>query len=323
MRPLLIWGICLTAAGVTAYDWSFRIDDSMRQERLDHHAGIVQRTEPDSTRYRILVPYALNLPIRALTPTMGYEKAFGRVYALYYWLAFAGVLFTLHRYLTAYFTTEQALVGVLAVATTMPMALRFYAFAPYSFVEPIFFTLALMWIRQHRHVALAALVLIASLTRETSIFIVFFYVATMPLDRRHVQIAAGYLAIWAAVFLSVRWYAGQTGTYWDLATIWLANTHTVEQILIAATSWALFLGVFWLFAALGISRAPAFVRRTALVVPVYLVTILIWGIWIEAGRLWMSMYPVLVPLALSYLFTARDPELGRGLATDHPIRSWA
>ena len=60
-------------------------------------------------------------------------------------------------------------------------------------------------------------------------------------------------------------------------------------------------------AAIGISRAPAFVRRSALVLPAYALTILVWGTWVEV-RLWLPMYPVILPLALSHLFpVAGDP----------------
>ena len=71
---------------------------------------------------------------------------------------------------------------------------------------------------------------------------------------------------------------------------------------IAATSWALLLGAFWVCAVLGMRRAPR--EPCALVLPIYLLTILIWGNWIEV-RLLLPMYPVLLPLALSYLFAPR------------------
>lgn len=307
MRPLLLWGILLTAAGVSAYDWSFRVDDPIKQERLDTHSGIVSRTARAPERYRVLVPYLLDPPIRALSQFMPYEKAFGRVYAAFYWLAITVMLYALHLSLRTYFTSDQALVGVLLAASTLPMALRYHAYSPYSLLEPTFFALALLWIREERLVRLALLMLVATLNRETGIFIVFFFLAVIPLDRRHLRDAAILLAIWAATFWGLRWHAGDAPRFFDLQTTWHGNTHTLEQLGIAATSWILLLGAFWLYAAMGISRAPAFVRRTALVLPAYALTILVWGTWVEV-RLWLPMYPVILPLALSYLFT---PNAGR------------
>ncbi len=301
MRPLLLWGILLTASGVSAYDWSFRVDDPIKQERLDTHNRIVNRTARAPERYRVLVPYLLDLPIRALAQFMPYEKAFGRVYAAYYWLAISVMLYALHLGLRTYFTSEQALVGVLLAASTLPMALRYHAYSPYSLLEPTFFALALLWIREERHVLLALLTLIATLNRETGIFVVFFLLAVAPLDRRHVRSAATLLTIWAATFWGLRWYAGDAPRFFDLRTTWHGNTHTIEQLMIAATSWLLMLGALWLYAVMGISRAPAFVRRSALVLPAYALTILMWGAWVEV-RLWLPMYPVILPLALSYLF---------------------
>lgn len=302
MRPLVLWGILLTAAGVSAYDWSFRVDDPIKQERLDTHHGIVERTARAPDRYRILVPYVLDLPIRTLTQVMPYERAFGRVYAAFYWLAITVMLYTLFLSLRTFFTTEQALVGVLVAASTLPMALRYHAYSPYSLLEPTFFALALLWIREERRVRLALLMLVATLNRETGIFIVFFFLAVAPLDRPHVRSAAMLLTIWAATFWGLRWYAGDAPRFFDLQTTWVGNTASLGQVAIAATSWMLLLGAFWLYAAMGISRAPAFVRRTALVLPVYVLTILVWGTWVEV-RLWLPMYPVILPLALSYLFT--------------------
>ena len=305
MRPLLLWGILLTAAGVSAYDWSFRVDDPIKQERLDTHSRIVNRTARAPERYRVLVPYLLEPPVRALTRFMPYEKAFGRVYAAFYLLAITVMLYALHLSLRTFFTTEQALVGVLVAASTLPMALRYHAYSPYSLLEPTFFALALVWLREQRHVRLVLLMLVATLNRETGIFIAFFLLAVAPLDRPHLRRAAVLLTIWAATFLGLRWYAGDAPRYFDLQTTWHGNTHTLEQLAIAATSWILRLGAFWLYAAIGISRAPAFVRRSALVLPAYALTILVWGTWVEV-RLWLPMYPVILPLALSYLFTP-DP----------------
>jgi hypothetical protein len=305
LRAGLLWAVFLTASGVTAYDWSFRAGDLTKQYRLDHHRAIVDRTALAPDRYRVLVPYTLDVPIRALEPVFGYKETFGRVYALFYWLSIAGSLYMLHRYLAEYFTSDQAMVGALVAASTMPMALRYYDYSPYSLLEPILVAYGLLLIRRGDHAALAWLVAIATLNRETAIFLVFYFVSVMPLDATHGRLAARYLLIWVAVYGAIRVYAGSAWRYFDLPTIWHGNTHSVEQMAIAATSWALLLGAFWIFAALGYRRAPWFVRRTALVAPIYLLTVLVWGTWVEV-RLLVPLYPVVFPLALAYLFEPRN-----------------
>jgi hypothetical protein len=64
---------------------------------------------------------------------------------------------------------------------------------------------------------------------------------------------------------------------------------------------SLFLGGFWLFAVLGFRFAPRLVRQAALIVPLYLVVIAIWGVWNEV-RLLMPLYPVLIPLGMSFIW---------------------
>ena len=44
-------------------------------------------------------------------------------------------------------------------------------------------------------------------------------------------------------------------------------------------------------------------------VPAYLMTVAVWGIWWEV-RLLMPLYPILFALALSYLY---EPRRGRGM----------
>jgi len=303
LQHLLLAAIFLTATGVTAFDWSFLVSDNTKQARIDMHNGIVNRTGLAPERYRVLVPYLLDKPIRWLAPQVGYAKAFGQVYAVFNWLALSAILYTLYFYLSEYFSSEQALVGTLIVASTLPITLRYYNYAPYSLLEPAFVSIGLLCIRRQAYGWFAVVVAIATLTRETAIFLVCFFVATMPRGARHMRLAVGYAAVWAAIYMAVRWYAGEAGRYFDIATVWYENTHRVDQLVMALINWGLWLGAFWFFAALGYKYAPPFVQRTALVLPLYIVTVLVWGFWTEI-RLMMPTYPVLIPLALSYLFRA-------------------
>lgn len=79
---------------------------------------------------------------------------------------------------------------------------------------------------------------------------------------------------------------------------------------LAAANLTMLFGVCWLFAVLGWSRAPSFIRRAAIIIPFYLATIAVFGIWWEV-RLVMPLYPILFALALSYLYDAREPALAR------------
>lgn len=301
----VLWSIFLTAAGVSAYDWSFRVSDNTKQVRFDVHAAILNHSATAPERFRVLVPFVMEVPIQAMARFTPYEKGFGRVFAVFYLVAIAGLLYSQYAYLTLYFHEEHALVGALIAATTLPITLRNTYYAPFSLLEPTFFALALIWIHQSQHVRLAALLVVATLNRETAIFIVLLYVVASPLDRSHLQRALGYFLIWATLFVGLRYAYGPAERYWDLATIWQGNTIDRDQVVIAMTNVALLFGALWVFAVLGVRRAPAFVRRTALVLPVYLITVLVWGIWVEV-RLLQPLYPIVLPLALSYIFEPRS-----------------
>lgn len=305
-RRLVIWLLFLTAAAVSAHDWSFLAGDTRRQFRLDTHRAVLAGTEFQPTVYRVLVPYSLEPIIRGFERFMPYDDAFGRVYAAYYLFALAGLLYANYLYLRLHFADEHALIGALAIASTLSMGLRAYDYAPYSQVEPIFLALGLVLMYRQRHTALAVLIAIATLNRETSIFIILLFCVVYPMTTGRAKIAGMYLAIWAAMFYGLRLAIGEgRPRYWTLDSIWLGNTHELSQIVISFTNIALIYGAFWLFAVLGYRRAPEFVRRTAMVVPLYLATVAAWGIWTEV-RLLQPLYPIIMSLALSFLFTPRD-----------------
>lgn len=301
-RRSTLWLLFLTAVAVSAHDWSFLAGDTRRQFRLDEHRLIVEHTARPPNQYRVLVPYVLDPAIGAAARFMPYEDAFGRVYAAFYLAALTAMLYALFAYLRLFFTDDQALVGSLVPAATMPMALRSYDYAPYSQLEPTFFAIALILIYRQRHAWLALLVAVATLNRETGIFLVALFAVAYPLTKERLGWATLYFAIWAAVFFGLRLAIGEgPARYWTLDTVWYGNTHSLEQIVYGVVNMTLLYGAFWLFAPLGLKHAPAFVRRTALVIPPYLITVGAWGVWTEA-RLLQPLYPLIMPLGLAFIF---------------------
>lgn len=256
-------------------------------------------------QYRVLVPYLLDAPIRFFARYITYEKAFGRVYGAFYIVSMAAMLFALFLYLRIFFTDEQSLVGALIPATTMPMALRSYDYSPFSQLEPTLFALALILMYRRNHGWLGMLILVATLNRETGIFLVLLFLIVYPMTVQRLKIGLIYTLIWAAVYFGLQWFiAAGPPRYFTLETVWHGNTHEWSQILIALVNLMLLFGGFWLFSILGLRRAPEFVRRSALIVPPYVLTVAVWGIWAEV-RLLQPLYPIVMALALSFLFTPR------------------
>lgn len=306
LGPLTLAAIFVAASAVTALDYAFVAGAPALDARRDIHRGVFDGTAMDPDRYRVLAPLIVEGAIRVLGSPAPYDSTFDRLYAAFYVIAMTAMLWSMFSYVRVWFSDEQALIAVLLVASTLRITIRQHNYAPASYLEPTFVALALLLILNDRRILLAFLVTIATLNRETAVFIVFLFAVTHTWTRRNLAAAAGYAAIWLVVFLGVRLVMGPGERYWDLDRIWRTNLSQPGLTLYNLTA---FLGVMWIFALLGLRHAPGFVRRTAWVIPAYLIVIGVWGIWWEV-RLLMALLPVILTLSLSWLFEpASEPQL--------------
>jgi hypothetical protein len=298
LRSFSLAAIFVAASAVTALDYSFFVGDPTLVARRSIHQGVLAHTATAPDRYRLLAPLIVEGPVRLLERWMPRDVAFDRVYAVFYVVAMTAMLWSLFAYLRVWFADEQALIAVLLVASTLRITIRQHDYAPFSYLEPTFIALGLLLMLGERRWWLALLVAIAAFNRETGIFIVFLFAATQPLTRRNLQMTLIYASVWAAVFAGVRLYGGEADRYWELGRIWRTNISQPGLTLYNVTA---FLGVIWILAVPGVRHAPAFVRRAAIVIPVYAAVVAIWGLWWEV-RLLMPLLPLVTPLALSALF---------------------
>jgi hypothetical protein len=298
VTPLTLAAIFFAVSTVTALNYAFLPGEATLAARQSYQAGILSHNIPAPDRYRFFVPMIVEGPIALLERSMSPDDAFDRTYAVFYVLALPALLASLFAYVRVWFPDERALVGVLFVAATLPVAMRPNEFGPYSFLEPTYISLALLCILRDRRVLLALLVAVASLTRETGVFLVLLYAVARPPNRQRLITTLAYAAIWLTVFAGVRLYAGEEGRYWTVDKIWMSNLSEPWE---TAFNVAALLGVFWWFAAAGVRHAPPFTRRVAIVIPAYLAVVGVWGIWREV-RLLLPIVPLLLPLALSFLF---------------------
>jgi len=299
---LVLFCIFLTASLIPALDYSFGPGEETMIARREIHRGILTQTARTPDRYRWLAAALIEASARALTMVMPYERAYDRASFVFYLAAIAGLLWSLFAYLRIWFDDEPALIAALAAACTIRITMRQHDYAPYSYLEPIFVSLALMAILHRRSVWLAVLIALATFNRETAIFLVLLYFVTSDFSARAWMQTALYGSVWAVCYGIVRIVGGDADRYWTIERVWRTNMTQPQLALVNAT---LLSGVFWLLAALGWRHAPPFVRRTTLIIPAYLVTIALWGIWWEV-RLLMPLYPVLFALALSYLYEPRQ-----------------
>jgi hypothetical protein len=305
VKPLALAAIFFAVSTVTALNYALLPGEATLEARRRNQAGILDHRSPAPDRYRFALPMMIDGPMSVLRQSMSADDAFDRTYAVFYILALPAFLASLFAYVRVWFSTEPALVGVLFIAATLPIAMRPHEYGPHSFLEPTFFSLSLLCVVRERRRWLALLVAIAALNRETGVFLVLCYAVARPLNKQRVMTTLAYAAIWLAVFIGVRLYAGDGGRYWTVAKVFSSN---LSQPWLAVFNVAALLGVFWWFAAAGFRRAPPFVQRVAIVIPAYVAVIAVWGIWREV-RLLLPLMPLLLPLALSFLFTAESGAL--------------
>lgn len=307
IRPLALTCVLLTASLLPALDYGFGPGVESMTARREIHRAILDGTARDPDRYRWLAAAIVEPPTRLLAPLMSYDAAFDRVSAVFYLAAISALLWSLFALLRSWFTDEAALIAALVAACTIRITMRQHDYAPYSFLEPTLVATALLAILHRRHFLLGVLVAIASFNRETAVFLVLLHLVTGDGSRQAWARTIAYGSIWAAIFLGIRAVSGEGERYWSIERIFRTN---MAQPGLAAANLTMLFGVCWLFAVLGWSRAPSFIRRAAIIMPFYLATIAVFGIWWEV-RLVMPLYPILFALALSYLYDAREPALAK------------
>ncbi len=296
--------LIVSASLLLGHQYLNQVDIPNRQLRFDLHHQIIQATAPSPYRYRVLAPFAAEWLINLFSVDFPAEKAFLLAYAFYDWIAILLSLVSLFFWLRIWFENEPALIGVLFVASTMPIAFQDHYFQPWSLLEPALFSLSLLAMYRRNFWLLAASVLLASLNRETAVFLPLAFLMTIQGEnsqRMQSMLWSGVLLlIWAAVFFGLRYFRGNASHVETVAGL-LAQNITPRSLFYAFFNSSLFLGGFWIFVVAGFRYAATFLKKASLVIPFYLLTVLIWGIWQEV-RLLLPLYPFLLPLGLSFLY---------------------
>jgi hypothetical protein len=159
--------------------------------------------------------------------------------------------------------------------------------------------------------------LLASLNRETAVFLVLLYFVVRPLTREHVLKTAGLGALWAAVFVGLRaWRGFEHYEYWQLGRNieFLRLLPPPRDPYYRAYAWfgvVAFAPLLWI-AARARREQPVFVRRALWVVPVIASVAFTISSIIES-RIFTPLFPLVVP-AVVCAFTepaeAADPLSG-------------
>ena len=262
---------------------------------------LVQHTAEAPDRYRVLVPNIVEL-LSSLIAVGGQPLLrFLIAYFVYYQFSIAFSLLLLLAYLRQWYSYSQALVGVLVAAVSMLVAFGDGYFQPWSLFEIGLFTAGLLAIYRSERLWLAAIVALATLNRETGVFLVLAYGVIhlrrgAPFMARTDLIWAGlYSAIWAGLFFALRLWIGPA----PQLSLFQIQQMNIEPgaLLITGVNGVLFFGVFWVCVWRGHRTADPFIRATWRIVPIYLLAVLVFGVWVEV-RLITPLYPILISTGL-------------------------
>jgi len=263
--------------------------------------ALVQHTADPPNRYRVLVPLSVNLLSNLIPAAAAPLIRFLIAYFIYYQVSVAFSLLLLLVYLRQWYSYGQALVGVLVVALSMLVAFGDGYFQPWSLLEIGLFTAGLLAIYTSHRLWLALLIALATLNRETGVFLMVAYLLihlkrSAPFITRTDLIWTGlYGALWAGLFFGIRLWLGPAPQL-SLPQILQMNLEP-GALLMAAINCVLLLGAFWVLVWQGRQAAHPFIRTTWRVVPVYLLAVVVFGVWAEV-RLITPLYPILISTGL-------------------------
>lgn len=308
-----VLALLFSIALILANQYFLLIEKPTLEVRQELHQNIIDGTAESPYRYRILAPY-LAQGLSYFFQSAQFSEPLVLAYQVFDVFAIFASLLMLYQYLRNWFSKETSLIGVLIASLSMLVGFRDHYFQPWSLLEPAVFALGLNFLYQKRYGWLAMIIALGTLIRETAVFLVVSYFLTwaFPFFWREVRkdqikkwlIGLGYIFIWALIFFGLRLILGEATRTITIREILTISTRS-GNILKAIWYYFLFFGVFWWFIIGGYKRSPSFVKKTARLLPIYLALITLFAIWYEV-RLIMTLYPIFIPLGLSYLFPPNE-----------------
>ena len=255
--------------------------------------AVIDRTSGAPALYRVLVPYAFDW----LARVTGISRA-GLWHASRL-LLIAAAYGAFHWYLRTWFPPVGALSGTLLVAALLPLTFTNSWAHPDHFAELFLFTLGCAAIARGHEWLFAAVLVAATLNRETAAFLVALYAAAGDWSRRHLSRTAGFAAVFATVYVGLRVWRGFEGyDYWQLwrNVEFLKLLPPPRDPYYRAYAWfcvVAFAPLLWV-ALRARTEAPLFIRRALWVVPAFGAVAFTLSSIIET-RIFTPLFPLIVP----------------------------
>ncbi len=288
-RPL--WAAAGGLAALACVAHYLLVDVPNRLQQLDWHRQIVTNTGYYPDQYRILTYALAEGLIRLGVPfTLAHELLrFGFT---------AGALVLLTRWLEVWLPRPWPGIGLLMAALVLPSTYLFYHLQPTDPLNWLIFCAAFLLLERGRDWALVPLVAFGTLNRETVLLLPVLQALVrwgrQPV-RRWLPVTLSALAAGFAVYFGLRLVLGPHPPYVSesLRHYWRRNLHDLR------IWWQLpiFFNLTLLFGWWRFSRRPEFLRRAALMVPLFLAIYVSVGYLVETRYL-LPLLPVTLPLTL-------------------------
>ena len=258
--------------------------------------AVVSGTADAPERYRVLLPFT----IAGLSNVSGISLA--NAWHFIRFLSFVAAYAVMFVYLRNWFTETYALFGTTLVAATLPLTFTNSWAHPDHIAELALFTAGCAAIAANRFWALAGILAVATVNRETAIFLVPLYLLTAPTVRARLGGALLLAAEWAGIFFALRLWRGFV--YYDYFQLQrnlqffklLPSAYDPYYRIYAYFAILLFGGLLFIAAA-GAGPRPLFVSRALLVVPLFCVVAFSISSIIES-RIFTPLYPLIMPAVM-------------------------
>ena len=235
-------------------------------------------------------------------------------YILQHWIFILLTFVCFHFYLRKWFGARLALGGVAFLAAIIPLSY----FNELQESQPLLlltFLLGLWAVRERRTVWYLLVLTLGAINNETMLILpsVFFFYNFKRFNLKHIlglSLTTVTVALPALMVVGVIRYLNRDKPRLVATWQWPDNIRGIWEQLgtspldywEAKYFYIIFVfGAFWVYAFLNNARKPLFLRRAALIIPLFILVHLLMGI-ISEVRLMLPLSFIIIPMAFFYLF---------------------
>jgi hypothetical protein len=258
--------------------------------------AVVSGTADAPERYRVLLPFT----IAGISNAVGLSLA--NAWHLVRFISFVAAYVLMFAYLRRWFGETTSLFGTTLVAATLPLTFTNSWAHPDHIAELALFTAGCAAIAANRVWLLAIILAVATLNRETAVFLVPLYLLTAPSVRERVIWTLALTAEWAGVFVALRVWRGFVHYDYfqaqrNLQFLKLLPSAYDPYYRIYAYFAIVLFGGLLLVAAAASGPRPLFISRALLVVPLFCLVAFSISSIIES-RIFTPLYPLIMPAVM-------------------------